>query len=219
MSWRLAERSPAGPSRSRTWAQTANPARSTSQGDLVLDATSGAITFDNTDWTLLMLRANHHCGGRRRGARQPHDDRRQHFDQCRRQHRHRHDQRRKWQRLDHIRFWSRFQATMGQRLCRLPPALLGLQSSAQSTTSSAQSASSAASAAQAASVQDQLNAAEAAATAEAAAAVVSADQTTAAAFQSAMNSMQAAVTIDNQTYQADVQITNQDIKRPMTNRM
>jgi hypothetical protein len=94
-----------------------------------------------------------------------------------------------------------FNSNNGSTTLSITAGLLGLQSSAQS-------ASSAASAAQSASVQAQVNAAQAAATAEAAAAVAAADQTTAFAFQTAMTSMQAAVTIDNQTYQSTQQSAN-----------
>ena len=99
-----------------------------------------------------------------------------------------------------------FNSTNGSTTLSITAGLVALHSSAQSGNSG-QSASAAASAAQSASIQDQLNAAEAAATAEAAAAVAAADQSTAAAFKAASTSIQGAVAIDNLTYQVDVQAT------------
>jgi hypothetical protein len=104
-----------------------------------------------------------------------------------------------------------FNSKNGSTTLSISAGLLALHSSSQNASSS-QGASSAASAAQSASIQDQLNAAEAAATAEAAAAVAAADQTTAAAFKAALTSIQGAVVIDNLAYQAAVQTTNAQTK-------
>ncbi len=93
-------------------------------------------------------------------------------------------------------------APTGQQLCQLPPAKWRCTVRPRATIRPKAPARPPA-AAQAASIQDQLNAAEAAATAEAAAAVAAADQTTAAAFKAALNSIQNAVVIDNQAYQTE----------------
>ena len=169
-------------------------------GDLVLVATEGPITFQNTLDTIaaagtITIEANDVAdlgnltttGGAITIQR-------------RRQHRRRHGQRRKRHRLHHVQLGSHLQQHQRVNNSVHYRRLSGVAQFGPEQQFGP-SASSAASAAQSASIQDQLNAAEAAATAEAAAAVVAADQSTAAAFKAALTSVQAAVAIDNLAYQ------------------